>query len=208
MGLREIKKARRNKRILEAAEKLFRKSGYSDVRIEDIAEIAEVSVGTFYNYFKSKGEVLVAIVTMEVEEVLATGEQIVKAPPSSATTALNALIAQYFDHSLVYLSKEMWRTAMALAIQHPETHLGKHYTQLDRRLCAQVCALVEALQDRDLVATNIDSTSIGELIFNNFNMMFIEFAKCESMTIDQLKRTVATQNAPLVKLLETNISSE
>ena len=48
--------------------------------------------------------------------------------------ALQALIEQYYDHSLVYLSKEMWRVAMALSIQQPDSPFSRRYTELDRRL--------------------------------------------------------------------------
>lgn len=76
-GLRAQKKADKNRRILEAATTLFRKVGYDSARIEDIAEMAGVSVGTFYNYYKNKGDMLMATVSMEVEEVLAAGEGII-----------------------------------------------------------------------------------------------------------------------------------
>ena len=119
-GLRARQKADRNRRILEAATTLFREQGYDAARIEDIAEMAEVSVGTLYNYYQNKGDVLVATVSMEVTEVLEAGESIVANPPLNVEEALRALIEQYYDHSLVYLSKEMWRTAMASSIQQPE----------------------------------------------------------------------------------------
>ena len=48
--LRERQKADREKRILSAAVHKFRANGYKAVRIEDLAEAAEVSVGTVYHY--------------------------------------------------------------------------------------------------------------------------------------------------------------
>ena len=69
----------------------------------------------------NKGDILLAAVGMEVEEVLAAGDAIVADPPADVIEALTRLIHQYYDHSLVYLSKEMWRTAMAFSIQQPET---------------------------------------------------------------------------------------
>ena len=57
-GLRERQKATRTQRILDEAFELFRSVGYEAARIEDIAAAAELSVGTFYNYFPSKAEIL------------------------------------------------------------------------------------------------------------------------------------------------------
>lgn len=200
-GLRARQKADRNRRILDAASALFREVGYDSARIEDIAERAEVSVGTFYNYYENKGDILVATVSMEVEEVLAAGRAIVDNPPSSVEGALEALIGQYYDHSLVYLSKEMWRTAMAISVQQPESPFSKRYTELDRRLCDQVSTLIRKLQVRGLVTPGIDVQAVGEMFFNNLNIMFTEFAKDDAMSLDDLKLRVARQNRPLATLI-------
>lgn len=200
-GLRARQKADRGRRILESATTLFSREGYDNTRIEDIAEMAGVSVGTFYNYFENKGDILVAIVSMEVEEVLDAGERIVQDPPASVEAAMEKLIGQYYDHSLFYLSKQMWRTAMALSIQQPDTPFSRRYTELDHRLCKQVTSLVEILQRRGVVRAGLDCTAIGEMIFNNLNLMFIEFVKVSDMTVDQLKATVSRQNRPMAVLI-------
>ncbi len=200
-GLRAKQKADRNRRILQAATELFREVGYDSARIEDIAERAEVSVGTFYNYYQNKGDILVAAVSMEVEEVLAAGKTIVDSPPDTVSEALMALIGQYYDHSLVYLSKEMWRTAMAISIQQPESPFSKRYTELDGRLCDQVSTLITKLQLRGGVMPGIDAAGAGQMFFNNLNMMFIEFVKDEAMTLDTLKDIVGRQNRPLATLI-------
>lgn len=202
-GLRAKQKADKNRRILEAATKLFREVGYDAARIEDIAERAEVSVGTFYNYYQNKGDMLLATVAMEVEEVLEAGEPIVANPPAGVLAALTKLIDQYYDHSLVYLSKEMWRTAMALSIQQPETPFSKRYTELDRKLCLQVTTLVQKLQQRGAVLMGIDTVAVGAMFFNNLNMMFTDFVRDEAMPLDTLKEEVARQNKPLASLIST-----
>ena len=200
-GLRAQKKADKNRRILEAATTLFRKVGYDSARIEDIAEMAGVSVGTFYNYFKNKGDMLMATVSMEVEEVLAAGDAIIARDHDEVAPAFSELIGKYYDHSLTYLSKEMWRTAMSLSIAQPETPFSKRYTALDHRLSKQVCALIRTLQDRGVVRGDVDCDAVGELLFNNVNMMFIEFVKDEEMDIAGLKAEVARQNAPMARLM-------
>jgi len=200
-GLRAQKKADKNRRILEAATTLFRKVGYDSARIEDIAEMAGVSVGTFYNYFKNKGDILMATVSMEVEEVLAAGDAIIARNHDEVAPALSELIGKYYDHSLTYLSKEMWRMAMSLSIAQPETPFSKRYTALDHRLSKQVCDLIRALQQRGIVREEVDCDAMGELVFNNVNMMFIEFVKDEDMDVDGLKAEVAKQNQPVAKLM-------
>jgi len=51
----------RRAEILTAAGQLFAEKGYHRTTTQDIAEVAEVSEGTIYNYFSSKEELLFAI---------------------------------------------------------------------------------------------------------------------------------------------------
>jgi AcrR family transcriptional regulator len=200
-GLRERQKADRTRRILEAASSLFRAQGYDAVRIEDIAAAAEVSAGTCYNYFSTKGDLLLAIVSMEVEEVVEAGRTVVESPPSSAAEALGGLIRLYYDHSLHYLSKEMWRKAMAFSIEAPDTPFSQRYTELDALLTAQVCDLLAALKARGLTRPDIDPATLGQIVFNTLNQMFIEFVKADAMPLADLHRMSDAQTASLAALI-------
>jgi AcrR family transcriptional regulator len=196
-NLRAKHKKDRNLRIVEAAAELFRSVGYEGARIEEIASMAEVSVGTIYNYFQNKGDVLVAIVSMEVHEVLSAGLRIIAKPPKNVGKSIDALIATYIEHSLVYLSKEMWRQAMATSTQQPDSPFGKAYSALDRELADQTCNLIMKLQQQGSARDEIDARGVGELLFNNMNMMFIEFIKREDMTIKELLAAIHRQNRTL-----------
>lgn len=200
-GLREKQKADRTRRILEAASRLFREHGYGAIRIEDIAQAAEVSVGTLYNYFTNKGDLLLAIVSMEVEEVLESGKSVVADPPADIAQALARLIGNYYDHSLFYLSKEMWRTAMAISIEAPETPFSARYTALDGMLTAQVCDLIRELQRRGYARPCVEADAMAQVIFNNLNQMFIEFVKQDDMPVAELHAATARQNALIAEML-------
>jgi AcrR family transcriptional regulator len=200
-GLRERQKADRTGRILKAASTLFRAEGYDAARIEDIAALAEVSAGTCYNYFSTKGDLLLAIVSMEVEEVLEAGQAVVAAPPPDVEAALNLLIQLYYGHSLHYLSKEMWRRAMAISIEAPATPFSQRYTALDAKLATQVCHLIKALQARGVARRDVGAEVIGQIMFNNLNQMFIEFVKADAMPLADLHHASTAQIAGLAALL-------
>jgi AcrR family transcriptional regulator len=193
-GLRQRQKADREQRILTAAAELFREVGYEGAKMEAIAERAGVSPGTIYNYYQNKGDLLVAIVAMEVNEVLKAGALHIGRKHLSAAKAVDKLAAIYIGHSLVYLSKEMWREAMATAARQPHSPFGRIYSSLDERLAMQVCALLDELKRRGLIAAGLDTTSAGQLIFNNLNMMFMVFVKAETMTVAQVLAAIRRQH--------------
>jgi AcrR family transcriptional regulator len=202
-GLRERQKENRDRRIVEAAAQLFREWGYDGVKIETIATHADVSIGTIYNYYQNKGDLLVAIVSMEVDEVLNAGAKIVALPPADVEQAIDRLFAIYLEHSLVYLSKAMWRHAMAISTQQPDSPSGRLYADLDHRLADQVCALIEKLRQLGSVEESVDIRAVGEMLFNNMNMMFTVFVKTESMSLRQLRLDVSRQNRPLIDAIRS-----
>jgi AcrR family transcriptional regulator len=57
--------------ILDAAETVFAEHGFHGARIQDIAERARIAVGTVYNHFADKAEVLAALLEERTQEILA-----------------------------------------------------------------------------------------------------------------------------------------
>ena len=58
MGRRERKKLQSRRMILEAAISEFSKKGYKETSVADIMSAADLGIGTFYNYFGSKEDLL------------------------------------------------------------------------------------------------------------------------------------------------------
>tara|TARA_R110002096_G_scaffold397929_3_gene593900 strand:- start:1480 stop:2037 length:558 start_codon:yes stop_codon:yes gene_type:complete len=63
-------------KILEAAIGLFTKQGYHTTSVSQIAEAAGVSKGLTYNYFKSKDDLLLAIINDATDRMFAVAERI------------------------------------------------------------------------------------------------------------------------------------
>lgn len=58
---RQREKEHRYNTVLKAAETLFAKKGYNGTSIEEIADLAEVSTGAVYFYFKNKEDLLIKL---------------------------------------------------------------------------------------------------------------------------------------------------
>ncbi|WP_270997031.1 bile-regulated transcriptional regulator BrtA [Listeria seeligeri] len=55
----------KKQRIIKSAKEVFQKQGYLKTSVQDIVEAAEISKGTFYNYFTSKEELAIVIFKQE-----------------------------------------------------------------------------------------------------------------------------------------------
>ncbi|MBR1645822.1 MAG: TetR/AcrR family transcriptional regulator [Selenomonadaceae bacterium] len=69
MSLRKQKKFRARQQILSAATRQFEVHGFANTSIAGIMQAAQLGVGTFYNYFASKEEVLLTLAKNLREEV-------------------------------------------------------------------------------------------------------------------------------------------
>jgi len=69
MSIREAKKKKNKKAILEAAITLFSKNGYEKTSIQHIAKLAGVGKGTVYSYFQTKKEIIKGFCEYELEKI-------------------------------------------------------------------------------------------------------------------------------------------
>ena len=167
--------------------------GFGDTAIEAIAQEAEVAAGTVYNYFQSKGDLLIALVALDGEEVRTAGRKIIANPPKDPVQAILKLLSFYIDHSLIHLSKELWRNAMANALSQPSSKFGLGYVELDRKLADQVGELVACLQQRGQIDAAVDPKTAGDVLFEVVNSQFMVFVAREEMPIALLKKALTRQ---------------
>lgn len=69
MGRRERKKLLSRKAILSAAVEQFSHKGFKETSVADIMNAADLGIGTFYNYFQSKEEILIQLMQEMVREI-------------------------------------------------------------------------------------------------------------------------------------------
>lgn len=73
---REANKNKCRQQILKASRRLFKEKGYERTMIEDVAEKAEVSKATLYNYFSNKEGLLAGTMDEEIDAFMRYVESI------------------------------------------------------------------------------------------------------------------------------------
>ncbi|WP_436519942.1 TetR/AcrR family transcriptional regulator [Actinoplanes sp. HUAS TT8] len=61
--------AARRQQILDAAVRCFVRNGFHQTSMQDVIKEADLSVGAFYRYFKSKNELIMAIAGTKISEI-------------------------------------------------------------------------------------------------------------------------------------------
>ncbi len=145
-SLRERKKLATRRSLRRHALDLVAQRGFIHVTVEDIAEAADVSPRTFFNYFPSKEA---ALFGADPERVAALRERILRqAPGESALTALRQVLvaeARIVTHELSELGgdpQDMLRRMKAVrADPHLRAAQSAHMASLE-------CAMAEAIAER------------------------------------------------------------
>jgi AcrR family transcriptional regulator len=118
LPLREKKKRQVEHKITHSALQLFEKSGYDAVSIDDIAEAAEVSKSTFYNYFATKEAVLVKLSMNSVNNVK---ESLSKAPAQEDSIEMIRLGFHYLIDD-IYSWRNVAREAAKISVDNESAH--------------------------------------------------------------------------------------
>jgi AcrR family transcriptional regulator len=79
--------------IIETSDRLFRERGYTKVSVEAIIREIGVAKGTFYYYFKSKDEILGAIVENALHRIVDQVEQVADLPETTAMAKFELLLS-------------------------------------------------------------------------------------------------------------------
>ena len=78
--------------IIQTSERMFREVGYANCSVEMIIREIGVAKGTFYYYFRSKEDILEAIVDHTLAQVVETVERVADDPGLSALAKFQALL--------------------------------------------------------------------------------------------------------------------
>jgi len=186
---REHQKQERQRRILDAARRLFDRRGYGDTAMEDIARRAGLAVGTLYNYFSSKDDLLIAIFRRDSERVAALAERIVADPPADPVESIAAL-ADAFIESVMAEERRLWREVFAASIAAPDT-LGARLFALDARMIELFTAMVEKLKQRGTLAARTDSSRAASLFYGICFTWTIAYATQDRLTLEAMRTEVS-----------------
>ncbi|MCK5117213.1 MAG: TetR/AcrR family transcriptional regulator [Candidatus Aegiribacteria sp.] len=182
MGLREIKKERARRAILEAARHMFFNRGFDGTTIEEIAEKAEVAVGTVYNYFDSKSTLILAITAEDTSRVL--DEEFHIRESSTGVESIKVYVNMFMENLSMYpkrllreLMREGWRS---------DTTLSKGLISQDLTLLDGLARVLQELTDQQKIKTGTDIEYTSLAIYGIITTAIMWYAADEERTSEQM----------------------
>lgn len=111
-GLRERKRRQTRQRIIDAGLKLFLANGFDETTLDAIAEAADISRRTFFYYFKSKEDIVLAYQHGSIERLRDTivSESPDRPPLDVVRTALLKLASEYSAEEMIPIDRLMVST--------------------------------------------------------------------------------------------------
>lgn len=85
----------RMEELIDTAEELFIAKGYQDTAISDIVKKVGVAQGTFYYYFKTKEEILDAIVDRNFRNIMGELQEVIQSTNHNSIEKLRLIICNF-----------------------------------------------------------------------------------------------------------------
>jgi AcrR family transcriptional regulator len=183
-GLRERKRVERRSQILSVGRDLFARLGFNSASVEMIAEAADVSPGTVYNFFPSKIEILMEIQLQEIESEMA--RRLAAAGPAPADPRTGML--QLIEHQLRVLDA-LNRHEVRLVTAHAllnglASSVGQTYAAADAFFQSEILERLDAYRAAGALPEATQVQALGALIFSASNGEFYVWLADDTSTVD------------------------
>lgn len=157
-GKREQTKTHNRSIILQAAKQVFAEMGYGAATVRDIIRATPLASGTFYNYFKSKEEVYLAL-SEDVAQAIRPGLHAVRTSASTSEEFLAGSLKVYFNYIVSEVGEKLFvRDNEPIHFDTPELHAV--FDELRADLDAGVARGLFPAQDTDYLAATIMGAAV------------------------------------------------
>jgi AcrR family transcriptional regulator len=155
---RQKRSRAKRERLKQAALLLFGERGYDNTAVDDIAQRARLAVGTFYQHFRSKRQLLLSL----MDDLLKRLGQLELVPGGSTNirAMIHALLSNAFAHDLRYLGA--YRAWQEAALSDPE--LAVKQQQIHAWTTDRVTRVFEALQGLPGARTGVDTAGLAQVM--------------------------------------------
>ncbi len=180
-GLRRRKKAQRRQEILRCAEHLFAQDGVEAATMAAIAERAGISPPTVFNYFGSKENILVALITEGAERERLRHLNQPRQTGCHFAHVLGDLVCELTENTMRIAGRRIWRYAEAANIRRPGSAFETQFAHSNNELFNLIIAFLGAYDIKLRNGKNPDTNALAAMFLDRWNARYLEYIKDESM---------------------------
>jgi TetR/AcrR family transcriptional regulator, cholesterol catabolism regulator len=161
-GARSRSQLQRRKRIVQAAAALASRGGVEAMQMRTVAERAGVALGTLYRYFPSKMDLVVAVVSEELDLLESSME---RRPPGSTTGASRAVdLLMRATRGLMREPELADALIRSLLLSDVKTDFGSRMTSMLLRVSYDNPDNVEPTDEHRVLVGALNSVWVMEMI--------------------------------------------
>ncbi|HTN97517.1 MAG TPA: TetR/AcrR family transcriptional regulator [Nordella sp.] len=162
-GLRARQKTLRHQTIRDSALALFVEKGYSDSSLQEIAERAEVTIPTIYNYFGSKSNLLLEIALDKQKNLDDRLDAYIKTTKQrNAVRATTEWIELVTEGALAAIDRRVWRSIYQTGLGDDD--LGPFIEKLQAFYIKKSVEFLESLRLRGLIDQKVNVRAGAKLL--------------------------------------------
>ncbi|WP_430426313.1 TetR/AcrR family transcriptional regulator [Phenylobacterium sp.] len=165
MSPRQSQKEATRQRVLEAARELFDTQGYQGATVREIARRAEVSVGSVFTTFASKGEILSEVMAARLDPLYAEIDRVMPHLRGSTADRLRTMFAIHFEFEARHV--RLFMSHIAAAYDWTLTEGARPYGRNTRLKDVIVDALIKGQADGD-VRHDIELQEVVDLLMSAY----------------------------------------
>ncbi|MDG1708870.1 MAG: TetR/AcrR family transcriptional regulator [Emcibacteraceae bacterium] len=187
VGQREKQKAKRREMIETAAGELFETNGFDVTIIEEIAEKAQVSPPTVYNYYGNKDELLLALIAKgEAGTKSGLSDFVKRAETEDPAHLLSDIICSNVKDALKYMSREVWGHAVAYVAKTNNPNVATPYLEaVTDDLAIALTAAIKIYETKGIL-TPINAEKFAIILTRIEHSHFLGFIYLKEMSVEEL----------------------
>lgn len=193
MGIREENRKYYRDKILIAAKEVFTSQGYENTTIEQIAEKAEIGLGTAYNYFKSKEELFI----LSMAENMADTTEVNLEDMQYASRSVDEIVADaIMKHikKMNWVNKKIWKIAFPVILSSMKSDKMPIHEVLkaDFKIMDKIRTLINQLKTDHLLPSEFDTPTAIDLIFGALFLQLSMYVYTDDLTFEQTCERIKT----------------
>ena len=200
-GLRARQKVARHEVILSSARSLFNTLGFASTTMAAIADATGVSTPTVFNYFKSKDELLLALVLQVHQQTQIKVRKFQSTQGASIAESVSEFLGLYSKMSLDEIDRQTWRHVESTCIRMPNSGFVKQYDVLSAEMLDDFVRYLEPLAADTALAGNGGLETLAAIMFNHWSRLFIDLVRDDSMSLERHIECLGADLAVLIELI-------